>query len=60
MRPASAFGEYGAWRIVSWPWNPFSGEEMHASAEPGEFTYTTDGHDFTLTASTSGGDSVTP
>jgi hypothetical protein len=60
MNPDSDFGRYVAQRIVSWPWNPFTGADMHAGSEPGDFSYTTDGRSFTLTATSSDGSSVSP
>jgi hypothetical protein len=60
MNAGSDFGRYVAHRIVSWPWNPFTGAEMQAGGEPGDFAYTTDGRSFTLTATSSDGSLVSP
>jgi len=58
MKADSAFGRYVAQRLVLWPLNPFTGEEMHAGNKPGDFSYATDGRSFTLTAVSSNGSSV--
>ena len=49
---AAAFGHWmtTAWSAaaVPWPVNPYTGAVMQAGSEPGDFTYTRDGGDFTL------------
>jgi len=62
MNADSALGRFIARRNppLPWPLNPFTGEDMHSGSAPGDFSYTTDGQGFDLTAVSSDGSAVSP
>lgn len=63
LRPTSAFGKWALTvpGMSRWPVNLYTGTPMHAGTQPGDFTYTTDGHTFKLVEHLTGGKSyVTP
>lgn len=68
MTPDSAFGRYvderigsyGSEGIITWPWNPFTGEPIGIGTDPGDLSYSTAGREFSLAAYDSNGALVSP